>query len=375
MSSTKPVANPEDAFLSPNDGVAISFWIISIAMIAATFFFFAEASTVDSHWKTSLHVGGLVTLVAAVHYMYMREYWVQVHKSPIVYRYVDWSITVPLQMIEFNLILKAAGKPTGSGMFWRLLLGTVMMLAFGYAGEIRALPAWPAFAGGMCGWGFILQEIFMGEAGGTAAGCSPAVATSFSNMRLIVTVGWSIYPLGYLFGYLLGAVDDVFLNVIYNIADLLNKIGFVLSCWSCAKEDNPQWMALSELLYRPAGKASGAASSFDQAALTEAATKLIGNHDYVVKDICNASPISQRDLRRVSAGSMPEVDQMMQEVAGRLLGRRGLTCGSATHRDAAAYLASRTQSTAQQCPGRNADMSEQAAAAFLAVVKEVGSGA
>merc|ERR1712007_62191 len=60
--------------------------------------------------------------------MYMREYWVQVHSSPIVYRYVDWSITVPLQMIEFNLILKAAGKPVSAGMFWRLLLGTVCML-------------------------------------------------------------------------------------------------------------------------------------------------------------------------------------------------------------------------------------------------------
>merc|ERR1712207_50493 len=89
----------------PNDGVAISFWIISIAMIAATVFFYAEAATVSNHWKTSLHVGGLVTLVAAVHYMYMREYWVAVHASPIVYRYIDWSITVPLQMIEFNLIL------------------------------------------------------------------------------------------------------------------------------------------------------------------------------------------------------------------------------------------------------------------------------
>merc|ERR1712127_688658 len=54
----------------------------------------------NTHWQTSLHVGGLVTLVAAVHYMYMREYWVQVHESPIVYRYVDWTITVPLQMIE-----------------------------------------------------------------------------------------------------------------------------------------------------------------------------------------------------------------------------------------------------------------------------------
>merc|ERR1719359_581157 len=126
--------------------------------------------------------------------MYMREYWVQVHKSPIVYRYVDWSITVPLQMIEFNLILKAAGKNTSSAMFWKLLLGTVVMLACGYCGEIS-----------------------VGEAGGSVAGCSEAVATSFNNMRMIVTVGWSIYPLGYLFGYLLGAVDETFLNVIYNI--------------------------------------------------------------------------------------------------------------------------------------------------------------
>merc|ERR1711963_72186 len=106
---------------------------------------------------------GLVTLVAGVHYMYMREYWVQVHESPIVYRYIDWSITVPLQMIEFNLILKAAGKDTSAAMFWKLLIGTVVMLSCGYLGEISALPAWPAYAGGF------------------VAGCSEAVATSFNN--------------------------------------------------------------------------------------------------------------------------------------------------------------------------------------------------
>jgi bacteriorhodopsin len=238
MSTTQPVANPADAFLQPNDGVAISFWIISIAMIAATVFFFAEAATVSTHWKTSLHVGGLVTLVAGVHYMYMREYWVQVHNSPIVYRYVDWSITVPLQMIEFNLILKAAGKQTSAAMFWKLLGGTVIMLAFGYCGEIKAADPRMAFFGGLCGWFFILFEIFAGEAGGSVSGCSEAVATSFNNMRLIVTVGWSIYPLGYLFGYLLGSVSETLLNVIYNIADFVNKIAFVLACWSCAKTDS-----------------------------------------------------------------------------------------------------------------------------------------
>jgi len=238
MSSTKPLANNADAFLHPHDGVAISFWIISIAMIAATAFFFAEAGTVESHWKTSLHVGALVTLVAGVHYMYMREYWVQIQKSPVVYRYVDWSITVPLQMIEFNLILHAAGKNPSSAMFWRLLLGTCVMLAFGYCGEITIFTAWPAFAGGLSGWGFILYEIFAGEAGGSASTSSPAVTSAFNNMRMIVTVGWSIYPLGYLFGYLLGTVDEVFLNVIYNIADLVNKIAFVCACWSCAKSDS-----------------------------------------------------------------------------------------------------------------------------------------
>jgi bacteriorhodopsin len=123
-------------------------------------------------------------------------------------------------------------------MFWKLLLGTIVMLACGYCGEIFILPAWPAFIGGLLGWFFILFEIFLGEAGGTASGCSAAVASSFSTMRLIVTVGWSIYPLGYLFGYLLGAVGQVFLNVIYNIADFVNKIAFVLACWSAAKSDS-----------------------------------------------------------------------------------------------------------------------------------------
>merc|ERR1711975_129226 len=126
--SSFQVLNPTDAFLTQHDGTAVSFWIISIAMIASTVFFLAEAATVGSHWRTSLHVGSLVTLVAGVHYMYMREYWVQTHQTPVVYRYVDWSITVPLQMIEFNLILKAAGKDCTPGMFNRLLVGTVVML-------------------------------------------------------------------------------------------------------------------------------------------------------------------------------------------------------------------------------------------------------
>jgi len=238
MSSTKPVANPGDAFLQPNDGVAISFWIISIAMVAATVFFLMESTAVSVHWKTSMNVGALVTLVAAVHYFYMREFWVQLHGSPILYRYIDWSITVPLQMIEFYLILAAVQPSLGKGMFLRLLLGTVAMLAFGYAGEAKFLNAWLGFGCGMAGWLFILFEIFAGEAGKVCADdpkVNKYVKDSFNIMRLIVTVGWSIYPLGYFFGYLMAAVDPSALNLVYNLADFVNKIAFCLAIWSSAK--------------------------------------------------------------------------------------------------------------------------------------------
>merc|ERR1711862_246926 len=95
--------------------------------VASTVFFLMECAAVNLAWKTSLHVGALVTLVAAVHYFYMREYWVILHSSPILYRYIDWSITVPLQMIEFNLILKAVKPDISAGMFWRLMIGTVVI--------------------------------------------------------------------------------------------------------------------------------------------------------------------------------------------------------------------------------------------------------
>jgi len=224
-------------FLNPNDAVAISFWIISIAMIASTVFFLMESMNVGYHWKTSMHVGALVTLVAAVHYMYMREFWVQIHASPILYRYIDWSITVPLQMIEFYLILSAVKPDLSQGMFWRLLLGTVAMLAFGYAGEAGFLPAIVGFVFGMAGWMYILMEIFKGEAGTVAADgiSNKHVQASFNTMRFIVTVGWSIYPLGYFFGYLLGAVQDSPLNLVYNLADFVNKIAFCLAIWASAK--------------------------------------------------------------------------------------------------------------------------------------------
>jgi len=227
------VANA-DAMLAQDDFVGISFWVISMGMLAATAFFFMETGNVASGWRTSVIVAGLITGIAFIHYMYMREVWVSTGDSPTVYRYIDWLITVPLQMVEFYLILAAVGK-ANSGMFWRLLIGSLVMLVGGYLGEAGYINSTLGFIIGMAGWVYILYEIFSGESGKAAAKSgNKALVTAFGALRMIVTVGWAIYPLGYIFGYLTGGVDSETLNVVYNLADFINKIAFGLVIWAAA---------------------------------------------------------------------------------------------------------------------------------------------
>jgi bacteriorhodopsin len=234
-SSTAFAANT--SVLKPDDFVGISFWLISMALVASTVFFFLERDRVSAKWKTSLTVSGLVTLIAAVHYFYMRDVWVLTGETPTVFRYIDWLITVPLLMIEFYLILSAIAK-VPAGVFWRLLVGTFVMLLGGYLGEAGYMAVWPAFIIGMVGWAAILYEIFYGEAGKiNAEQAPPAVKSAFNTMRWIVTIGWAIYPVGYFFGYLTGsspASSANALNIIYNLADVLNKIAFGLIIWMVA---------------------------------------------------------------------------------------------------------------------------------------------
>ena len=137
--------------LATNDFVGISFWLATAIMLASTVFFFAERGDVAVKWRTSLTVAGLVTGVAFWHYLYMRGVWVSTGDSPTVYRYIDWLITVPLQIVEFYLIL-AAVTAVRTGLFWQLLGASVVMLLGGYLGETAVISPVVGFVVGMAGW-------------------------------------------------------------------------------------------------------------------------------------------------------------------------------------------------------------------------------
>ena len=204
-----------------------SFLIIKIALIATTLFLILENKNVDERWNTSLNVSALVTFIAAIHYHYMSNHWIKCLNNPISIRYIDWFLTVPLQILEFYLILKIHNKIPGN-LLYKLLLPSIFMLVFGYLGETNLLNRSIAFLLGMICWIYILYNLYFGEASIVSKNTKDeSVKFVFKYLKLILLIGWSIYPIGYIF--------HNNLNIIYNFGDLINKIMFALIIWYGAK--------------------------------------------------------------------------------------------------------------------------------------------
>ncbi len=219
-------ANDGDAALDPTDMVAVSFWLATAMMLASTVFFVLERNNVNAKWKTSMTVAALVTGVAWYHYTYMRTHWSATDESPLVLRYVDWLITVPLQVSEFYLILAAVGVATAA-LFWRLFAASIVMLVTGFLAESEANISWisggmvwPLFILGCAAWVYIMYEIWAGEAKENVGKASEGTQFAFKAMALILTVGWAIYPIGFIIGQQYDNMDG--LNILYNIADVVN---------------------------------------------------------------------------------------------------------------------------------------------------------
>lgn len=220
-----------------SDPVAITFFIGYMAMLASSVFFLVERGSVDGKWKLSLLVSALITGIAAAHYYYMRDFYLQTGTSPTAFRYVDWTLTVPLMCVEFYLLTKPFGAK-GSTLL-KLIIASLVMLITGYIGDTSGIDSnimWGILS--TAGYLYIVYEVFAGDVAKLAAGSnSPALGSAMFLLKIFITLGWSIYPIGYMVlpGNLLSGMFEVSsIDLFYNLADAINKIGFGLVIYSVA---------------------------------------------------------------------------------------------------------------------------------------------
>ena len=241
------------AFLSDGNGndslellTFFLFFVGYISMGAAFVFFMSERNNVAPEYRTTMTISALIVGIAAFHYYYMRGVYVDHQVVSTEYRYMDWIITVPLMALKFpSLVGKDAITDktfAGLGFTGICFVGAIIMIGFGYLGEAGLLePTIALLLGGM-GWAMIM--VATGLPFGLFAGLGvddskikEELKWSTDALRTFILVGWIIYPIGYLFNentYDLGSEEVM--GVLYNIADMINKIGFGVVAWMGAKK-------------------------------------------------------------------------------------------------------------------------------------------
>jgi bacteriorhodopsin len=129
------------------------------------------------------------------------------------------------------LITKKAGAK--QGLLWKLIFASVVMLVTGYFGEAvwrESSVLWGVLSG--AAYFYIAYLVWFGEVAALANTAGPAVAKATKTLAWFVLVGWAIYPLGYILG-----TDTRVMDVIYNIGDAVNKIGFGLVIYALTQAD------------------------------------------------------------------------------------------------------------------------------------------
>jgi sensory rhodopsin len=219
-----------------------SYALILIAMAAATVLLVMGTGWVSRRWKLPVALSGIVTLATTLHYFPAYQVWLATGQMTVIYRYVGWFVTVPLQVVAMYFFIRAV-RPLSVALFWRLLVAAIILVLARYMGEAGFMYPTLGFLIGIAMWLYILGELFFGrmsEYHGKQA--SEVVKRGYFWLRLILTIGWAIYPLCYFIASFAGGVEMGKLSIVYNLADFINQIAFGLAILTVAMRESSESM-------------------------------------------------------------------------------------------------------------------------------------
>jgi hypothetical protein len=248
-----------------NDAYQLVYDVLSFSlasMMATTVFLFMRVPSVLDKYRTALIISGLVTFIAAYHYIRIFNSWVEAYEypkaenthfcwpaplpppaiaeypSPLMtgvpfndaYRYMDWLLTVPLLLMEIVLVMSLPAEESSSKC-QTLGLGSALMIISGYKGELvvqgNLSARWGSWCLSMCFFLWIVYTLLVGLSAATESEKDPAVKAKIKTAQWWTVISWCTYPIVYLFPMLQigGAAAVVLIQVGYCISDIISKCG------------------------------------------------------------------------------------------------------------------------------------------------------
>jgi len=248
----------------------LSFTLAS--MMSTTMYLWFRAGAVQDKYKSAVFISGLVTFIAAYHYIRIFNSWVDAYQysagkveggalemmAPAMsgvpfndaYRYMDWLLTVPLLLIEILLVMKLDEESFNSKA-WVLGLGAALMIVSGYYGELVVTgdltPRWACWFLSMAFFLYIVYELLVGLSAATNMEADPVIAGKIKTAQVMTVISWCTYPIVYLFPMLgINAAHAVVsIQMGYCVSDIISKcgVGLVIYQISYAKSQKEALLA------------------------------------------------------------------------------------------------------------------------------------
>jgi bacteriorhodopsin len=215
------------------------------SMMATTLFLWLKVYSVAPRLQTAVVISGLVTFIAAYHYIRIFNSWVEAYSystespDPVLtgvpfndaYRYMDWLLTVPMLLMEIVLVMNLT--PTeASEKCWVLGVVSALMIVIGYPGELLIDEndlgtRWKYWALAMCPFLYIVYTLLVGLADATMKESDPAISEKIRLAQIVTVVSWLTYPVVYVFPMLgfSGAQAVVAIQCGYCASDIISKCG------------------------------------------------------------------------------------------------------------------------------------------------------
>jgi len=221
------------------------------SMMATTLFLWMKVPAMHAKYQTPLIISGMVTFIAAYHYIRIFNSWTEAYKYSFgitdpaltgvpfndAYRYMDWLLTVPLLLMEIVLVMKLP-ENEATTKCWQLGCGSALMIVIGYPGELIVegdlTTRWLFWALALVPFLYIVQELLVGLAAATAAEPNDTVRGMIFRSQWVTVVSWLTYPVVYIFPMLglSGAKAVVAIQVGYCVSDIISKCGVGLIIYS-----------------------------------------------------------------------------------------------------------------------------------------------
>jgi len=222
------------------------------SMMATTMYLWFRSTAVVDKYKSAVLISGLVTFIAAYHYIRIFNSWVDAYEysrgevvngalemtAPTLtgipfndaYRYMDWLLTVPLLLIEILLVM-TLDDAAFNDKAWTLGFGSALMIASGYYGELVVTgdltPRWMCWFLSMAFFLYIVYELLVGLAAATNNETDKVIKEKIGSAQTMTVISWCTYPIVYLFPMMgINAAHAIVgIQIGYCVSDIISKCG------------------------------------------------------------------------------------------------------------------------------------------------------